>query len=78
MLSVNMTLIFQVKQRPIIVVASKIHASSTSAITTIRTAIGLIFHVAKVHGSSATLTRAAIYFYVVDEIRVSHIKKLKD
>ena len=68
----NGQLIFEVQQRPVVVVAAKINASSTSAITTIRTTIRLVLHVAQVHGAFTTLTRAAIDFYIIYEIGFSH------
>jgi hypothetical protein len=58
-------------------VAAKINAASMTAIATIRTTVWLILHVAKVHRASATLTRAAVDFNVIDEIGFnSHISNL--
>ena len=72
MLSKEVTLIFEVQQRPVVVVAAKIDASSTSAIATVRSTIRLVLHVAQVHGAFTTLTRAAIDFYIIYEIGFSH------
>ena len=39
----------------------------------VRTAVRLVLYVAQVHGALATLTRAALYLYVVYEIGFSHL-----
>ena len=54
-------------------ISTQINASSASAVTTVRTTIGLVLYVAQVHGALATLTRAALYLYVVYEIGFSHL-----
>ena len=72
MLGEEVALILQMQQGPVVVVAAKIDASSTSAIATVRSTIRLVLHVAQVHGAFTTLTRAAIDFYIIYEIGFSH------
>ncbi|CUQ57299.1 Uncharacterised protein [Segatella copri] len=72
MLGKEVALILEVQQRPVVMVAAEIDASSTSAVATVRTAVRLVLYVAQVHGALATLTRAALYLYVVYEIGFSH------
>ena len=72
MLGEEVALILQMQQGPVVVVAAKIDASSTSAIATVRTAIRLVLHVAQVHGAFTTLTRAAVDLYIIYEIGFSH------
>jgi UDP-N-acetylmuramyl pentapeptide phosphotransferase/UDP-N-acetylglucosamine-1-phosphate transferase len=57
---------------PVVLVAAKIDASSTSAIATVRSTIRLVLHVAQVHGAFTTLTRAAVDLYIIYEIGFSH------
>ena len=73
MLGEEVALILEVQQRPVVMVAAEIDASSTSAVATVRTAVKLVLYVAQVHGALATLTRAALYLYVVYEIGFSHL-----
>ena len=72
MFRIDVALVFQMKQRPIIVIAPQIDAASITSIPAIWPTIGLIFHVTEVHRASSALARATINLDVVDEIGVSH------
>ena len=72
MFRIDMALVFQMKQRPIIVIAPQIDAASITSIPAIWPTIGLIFHVTEVHRASSALARATINLDVVYEIGVSH------
>ena len=73
MLGKEVALILEVQQRPVVMVAAEIDASSTSAVATVRSAVGHVLGTAHVCGTSAALTRAALYLYVVYEIGFSHL-----
>ncbi len=66
----DMSLIFQVEQCPVIVVATQIDAASTPSVTSVGATIGLILHVAQVHGAPATFSRTAVNLYIVYEVGV--------
>ena len=68
MLSIDMTLKLQMQQRPIIVVTTQVNTSTLTTIATIWSAIRVILHMTKVHGTSTTLTRAAVYLYIINKI----------
>ena len=72
MLGKHMTLVFQVEQCPVVVVAAKIDASALTSVATIWTSVGIILHMPKVHASPSALSRAAIYLNVIYEIGFSH------
>ena len=63
-----MPLIFQMEQGPEIMVATEIYTAAVTAVTAVRTAIGLVFHMTQVHRPTAALARTAIYFHIVYEI----------
>ena len=49
-------------------VSTQNNASTLSTITTVRTSVGVILHMAQVHTALTTLARAAVNLYVVYEI----------
>jgi len=73
-----MTLIFQVKQCPEVVISPEINASSISSVASIGASVGLILYMTQVHGASSALSRAAINLYVVNEIGVHNIVYSED
>ena len=70
----HMAFVAQVEQCPIVMVATQIDVAAASAITAIRSAVGLVFGAVHVHGTSAALSGAAINFHVVDKVRFGHVK----
>ena len=68
MLGIDVTLVLQVEQRPIIVVTAKDNTSALTAVTSVRATIGIVLDMTKVHGASATLSRATIYLNVIYKI----------
>ena len=68
MLRKDMTLVFQVEQRPVVVVATQDDATTLTAVATVGTAVRIVFHMLQVHAALTALTRAAHDFYVVYEI----------
>jgi hypothetical protein len=51
----DVALIFQVKQRPVVVITTQDDAATLTAIATIRTAIGVILHMTQVHRAFTAL-----------------------
>ena len=78
MFCIDMTLIFQVKQCPEVVISPEINASSISSVASIGASVGLILYMTQVHGASSALSRAAINLYVVNEIGVHNIVYSED
>ena len=72
MLCTHMTLIFQVEQGPVVMVAAQDDTAAIATVAAIRTTVGLVLHVTKVHGTFAAFTRAAIYLHIVYKIRFCH------
>ena len=64
----DMSLVLQVQQSPIVMVATQENAATLTTVTTIRTAVGIVFHMFQVHRAPATLSRAAHDLHVVNEI----------
>ena len=64
----DVALVFQMEQGPVVMVSTQDDASSLTAVAAVGTAVGLILHVAEVHRSLAALTGAAVYLHVVYEI----------
>jgi hypothetical protein len=56
MLSKDVTLIAQMEQRPVVVVASQNDRTTLATVATIRTTVGVILDVLQVHTSSTTLS----------------------
>ena len=69
MLCKDMPLIFQVQEGPVVVIAAQDDAATLTAITAIRTSVGIILHMAQVHGAFTTLTGAAIDLHVIYKVR---------
>jgi len=69
----DVTVVAQVQQCPVVAVSAKDYVTSSSSVTTVGAAIGYVFFTPHVRGASAALTGTAIDFYVVNEIRFSHI-----
>ena len=69
MLCKDMALVFQVQQRPVVMVTAQDDTTTLTAVTAVRTAIGIILHMAQVHGALAALSRAAIDLHVVYKVR---------
>jgi hypothetical protein len=51
-----MALVPQVKQRPIIMVATQDDAAALATVTAIRTSVGVVLDMLEVHGASAALS----------------------
>ena len=51
----NVALILQVQQRPVVMVAAQDDAATLAAVTTVRTSVGVILHMAEMHGSPSAL-----------------------
>lgn len=68
MLRIDMALITQVEQRPIVVVATEIDAATFATVATIWAAIGIVLDMLEVHGSFAALARATAYFHIIYEV----------
>jgi hypothetical protein len=56
MLSKDVSLIAQMEQRPVVVVASQNDRTTLATVATIRTTVGVILDVLQVHTSSTTLS----------------------
>jgi hypothetical protein len=56
MLSKDVTLIAQMEQRPVVMVASQNDRTTLATVATIRTTVGVILDVLQVHTSSTTLS----------------------
>ena len=69
MLCKDMALILQVQQGPVVMVATQDDAATLATVTTVRTAIGVILDMAKVHRPSPALARTTEYLDVIYEIR---------
>ena len=69
----HMPLVFQVQQSPVVMVSPQVDASSLATVAPIRPSVGIILHVAQVHGAFTTLTRAAVDLYIIYEIGFSHL-----
>ena len=52
----DMALVPQVKQRPIIMVATQDDAAALATVTAVRTSIGVVLDMLEVHGASAALS----------------------
>ena len=63
----DMFLILEVKQCPEVAVSTKDDMSSSSTVTTVRAALRYILRAVEVHTTCATLTRAAVDFYIIDK-----------
>ena len=59
MLRKDMTLVLQVQQCPVVMVAAQDDAAALAAVTAVGTTIGVVLHMAEVHRPSTTLARAA-------------------
>ena len=68
MLCKDVAFVFQVQQRPVVVVATKDDAATLAAIATIGTAIGVVLHMTQVHAAFTALTRAAHNLDVIYEV----------
>ena len=53
-------------------VATEIDIASTTAVAAVRSTIRVILDMAKVHGATTALSRAAKNFHVVDEVTFWH------
>ena len=52
----DMPLVFQMEEGPVVMVAAQDHAAAMPTVTTVGTTIGVVLHVAQMHGSSASLS----------------------
>ena len=68
MLREDMTLVFQVQQRPVVMITTQDDAASLTAVTSVGTAVGIVFHMLQVHRSPTALTRPAQDLHVVYKI----------
>ena len=68
----DVTIILQVKQRPIVAVSAQDNVTTTSAIASVRTTIGHILGTVHVHGATPTFTRAAINLHIVNKVAFCH------
>ena len=50
------TLELEVEQRPIVVIATEVDASSASSIATVGTTVRVVLHVAQVHGAASAFS----------------------
>ena len=73
MLGKDVSLVLQVEQRPVVMVAAQDDAATLAAVAAVRPAIRIVLHVAQVHGASAALARAAQNLHIVNEITLRHV-----
>ena len=69
----DVAVIFQVEQRPVVAVTPQNDMASSSSVTSVGASVGYVFLTPHMRRASSTLSGAAIYFYVVNKIRFSHI-----
>ena len=50
-------------------IAPEDDASTISSVSSVRSSIGIVLNMAKVHRPLAALARAALYLYIINEIR---------
>ena len=74
MLCLDVTLVSQVEQRPVVMVSAKDDTTTFTAVTTVRSTIRVIFDVTQMHTPASALTRAAIDLDVVNEVGFFHRK----
>jgi hypothetical protein len=67
-----MAVVAQVEQGPIIAVTAEDDMPTAASVAAVGTTIGIIFYTAHVCASASAFARAAVYFYIVDEIGFSH------
>lgn len=56
-------------------VTAKDYMSTTTAVATVGTTFGDVFSAVEVSGACSAFAGAAMYFYVVDEVGISHLMK---
>ena len=61
----DMTFVFQVQQRPVVMITAQDDAATLTAVTS---AVGIIFHMLQVHRSPTALTRPAQDLHIVYKI----------
>ena len=71
-LSLDVALVSQVEQRPVVMVSTQDNASTLTAVATVRSAVRVILDVTQMHASASALARAAINLDVVNEIGFCH------
>jgi hypothetical protein len=64
----DVTLVLQVQQRPIVVVATQDDAAAFTTVTPVGAAVRVILHMAQVHGALAAFAAATVYLDVVYEV----------
>ena len=74
MLGEDMTLVFQMEQRPVVVVAAQDDAAAVAAVAAVGATIGLILHMAQVHGPSAAFARTAVYLHIVYKVALHFLQ----
>ena len=70
MLGKDMAFVLQMEQCPIVMVATQDDAAALASVATVRSPVGIVFHVAQVHRPFAALTRAAHDLHIIYEIRL--------
>ena len=66
----DMTLVFQMEQGPVVMVAAQDDTATLATVTAVRSPVGIVLHVAQVHRPFAALTRAAHDLHIIYEIRL--------
>ena len=56
MLGEHMPLVFQVEERPVVMVSTEVDTTSVATIATIGSSVGIVFHMFQVHGTPAALS----------------------
>ena len=64
----DVAFVFQVQQRPVIMIAAQDDVAAPAAVAAVRAAVGVVLDVLQVHRPSPALTRTTQYLYVVYEI----------
>jgi hypothetical protein len=64
----GMTVVAQVEQRPVVAVTAQNDMASSSAIAPVGTSVRTILLTPHVGRSSTTLTRAAVYLYIINKV----------
>ena len=69
----DVTVVLQMEQRPVVAVTAQDDMASSSSVTSVGASVGYVFLTPHMRRTSSALSGAAIYFYVVNKIRFSHI-----
>ena len=68
-LSEDMTFVFQVQSRPVVMITTQDDTTALTAVSAVGTTIRVVLHMLQVHASFSAFSRTAIYLYVIYEIR---------